>query len=412
VFVSSSLSGCGGSESPNNSGDDASGDANEGADGSKDGAGDTGHVTPAPDASEASTPGEGGQEGTDGGSDASPEASAETDASEAGTMADAAGDSQPADTGSGEKDSATEAGPSDGATGSSDGTADSTLGANDSGGPDSTVADSGGTGSGTDAEAGATASEGGAGSEAGLVEAGIEAGPSCPIALPSAADFYTTLAAERCTNIGSCCTLSYPSGTVFNNSACLSVYADAPGWLSAEIPSNFLGSGRITYNTANACSCLQQNVSLACGTLSGTSPDAGFVALEYVCNEALQGNSPPGGQCASSFECAPGEYCSVELAADPADSSQLGLCSSQLLAQGASCTADTQCSYLALGQPSLYCDTTTTNECQPRAAAGSPCSADDQCISGLCDGTSCLIGQAVASSFICSYLSTTADGGE
>jgi hypothetical protein len=358
VLLSSSLAGCGGSETPGSSPEDAATEGgSSGASGSSSG---------------SSGSSSGSSSGTSSGSSSGTTSSGSSGSSSGSSSGTSSGSSS----GAGAEDASSDAG------------IDSTIGVNDAG------------------------SDATSGEEAGSAEAGEAGGggTSCAVTLPTEANFYSALAAERCTSIGSCCTPTYGTGTVYNDTACLGIYANPSGWLGVLTATNYIGGGRVAYNTSNACACLVENQSLACGTIQGTAPDAGLIPLVYLCNEAIEGTSGIGGACASSYECAPGEYCSVELAADPASSSSLGTCAT-LIAQGGACTADTQCSYLALGQPSLYCDTVTTNECQPRVAAGQVCSDDNDCISGLCSGNSCLIGQAVSSSFICSYLAEAADAG-
>jgi hypothetical protein len=261
-----------------------------------------------------------------------------------------------------------------------------------------------------DAEAGGGVTggpEAGGGPEGGSADAPSEAAPSCTVTVPSVANFYTTLVADHCSTVASCCAPSYTGTTIFNNAQCLSIFSNFPGFLGVLQAAAYINGGRMQYNTTAACSCLEDNLALACGTIPATSADAGLVPLQYLCNGVFQGTAGIGDACASSYECAQGEYCSVELASDPTDDAGLGACAA-LLTQGETCTSNTQCSYAGLGQPSLYCDTANTGECQPRLAAGVTCTTDDQCVSTLCAG-SCLSGEAVSSSFLCGYLSE--DGG-
>ena len=131
--------------------------------------------------------------------------------------------------------------------------------------------------------------------------------------------------------------------------------------------------------------------------------------LVNTCLAAIQGTSTSGEACASSWECAPGLYCSEDLSADPADADALGTCL-PIISIGGTCsaagrnadTANYQCSYVdETGSPTAYCNT-GNSQCTATLGVGQSCPAGSlQCASSLCEGT-CVSGLDLASSATCS----------
>lgn len=242
-----------------------------------------------------------------------------------------------------------------------------------------------------------------------------DAGPFCSVSVPEAGGFLSAYAAAVCQSLATCCNV----GSSFNTASCLSVY-DVPGsgsYLGVMYPLRFLDGGRVAYDPASACNCLEAIATINCGTVTAEALDS----LEQTCFGAVHGTVPaenltdagdagdggaPG--CASSYECVPGAYCSVELTSDPVDGG-LGTCR-QLVPDGGTCTDNFQCSYLANGNPSLYCST-DSGICAPRLEAGAPCAVNPTCSSNICDESICASGLVFASSEICAYL-TVVDAGD
>jgi hypothetical protein len=248
-------------------------------------------------------------------------------------------------------------------------------------------------------------------------EASVDSG-ACPIAIPAAQDFVTTVGTLFCKSFASCCNI----GSNFNDPLCLSFYADPAGGglLGIGNIQSYIDGGRITYDTGAACECLETIATLNCGLVTEDTESL----LRTSCYEALHGTSPTvtneddagdaaadtGGQsgdaetgaCAASYECSSG-FCSVTLPSDMTDAS-LGTCR-PLLPDGGPCTSQAQCGYLGGG--SLYC--AQNSACAPKTPTGQSCSASVQCVSGQCgstqQGLSCTGGFVFSSGPACALFS-------
>ncbi len=228
----------------------------------------------------------------------------------------------------------------------------------------------------------------------------------CSVVVPDAGDFFQAYAAALCTGLANCCNV----GSSFNMPECLSALG-APGsgsFLGIGFPSRYLEGGRVSYDPISACKCLEQASSFNCGLIPAQTLDS----IQQSCLGAIQGTSSismgeagTSTACASSYECAPGAFCTTEYPGDP--DANIGTCQA-LVADGGTCTSDNQCSYLGNGQPSLYCGPSST--CIPRLSAGTTCSGNGACASNVCVSPSCASGLVFASSGTCAFL-TKADGG-
>jgi hypothetical protein len=151
------------------------------------------------------------------------------------------------------------------------------------------------------------------------------------------------------------------------------------GW-EGTLPrdTNVYSRGHITVNQAKAANCISAIDSFPCGMQTPAQWGGITSACELVIQGTIPSNSPG---CISSFECVPGNYCDPTVAG--------GLCT-PLATQGQACNtkiadtnllpplADEMCSYLASGQPPLFCDLISNGPdaatCQPLLANGASCS--------------------------------------
>jgi hypothetical protein len=208
-------------------------------------------------------------------------------------------------------------------------------------------------------------------------------GGTCSVAVPAASDYLAALSNLVCGNLKSCCGTS----AQFDMANCLTVYRNTSfgGWLGVGRAIPFLDGGRISYDTSASCQCLAETAVVGCGLITEQT----FGDIQHTCFAAVSGTSgvsdggdAAAGRCASSYECAGGEYCTVNTASDPADAASLGSCV-RLSGDGGSCASDDQCSYLGNGPPNLYCST-TSHTCVPRLADGVTCNLSSNCISNIC----------------------------
>jgi hypothetical protein len=158
------------------------------------------------------------------------------------------------------------------------------------------------------------------------------------------------------------------------------------GW-EANLPYNqdALARGNIAINQSKASACLAaiNTTNIPCGTQTA----AGYATVTAACEGVLQGlipNGQPG--CISSFECAPGAYCSATTGAD--GGVVQGTCTA-LSGQGGPCFTvintpynpipDEMCSYLGSSSNGLYCDLLDAPDsgkfetCQPILSNGATC---------------------------------------
>jgi len=220
------------------------------------------------------------------------------------------------------------------------------------------------------------------------VEAGFDAA-SCTVPVPAAAsDFLAAIDGIQCQALETCC--GEDAGQ-FDVPTCTTDFNAVGGWLGMGTPSTFLGGGRMAYNQQAACECLEQIQAVPCITVASSY----LAPMEGACLSAIQGTSTSGEACASSWECAPGLYCSVDLTADPADAAALGTCV-PIISIGSNCavtgrnsnTRDYPCNYVDdNGSPTAYCDT-GSNLCTATVGLGQSCPQGSlQCATSLCEST-------------------------
>ena len=218
-------------------------------------------------------------------------------------------------------------------------------------------------------------------------------GSACGVAVPSADGFLGAVAQAACGTLARCCDL----GASFNMPLCLSLFDTPPSILGVGNATPFIDGGRLSYQPAASCGCLEAISNLGCGFISSD----GLSALRDACFGALEGtvpiaNADGGSACASSFECEPGSFCTVEYPGDLADAA-LGTCQ-PLVGDGGACTTDNQCDYLTNGHPASYCG--ADNTCIPQKDAGELCTKSSACQSNFCSGT-CAGGIVFASAATC-----------
>jgi hypothetical protein len=230
------------------------------------------------------------------------------------------------------------------------------------------------------------------------------------------------VATAYCSVVNSCC--AYGTGQFNETSSsspygCLYEYEYQPygGFMYVAQAEPFFSGGRMAYNEGAACNCLAGIASFFTNNECGSVDSATWNSIQGQCLAAEQGTAQVGEPCASSFECATGSFCTVELAAEPSSSSSLGTCG-PILALGDPCTADWQCSPIQGEAPTAYCG--STNVCAAALGNGAVCANYDQtsCSSYLCSTSTlnpstpeCLTTQTVVGAAICSYFMNPDAGG-
>jgi hypothetical protein len=184
-----------------------------------------------------------------------------------------------------------------------------------------------------------------------------------------------------CQSVQACCGLT---NAQFNQALCFSTYSNPAygGWMNIGFVEPYFNGGGIAYSQTSACACLEGNATISCGLVNASTWDS----LTSDCLGAVQGIQAIGDPCASSYECAPGGYCTVDDPSDPTEAG-LGTCLA-LLSLGDACTSNQQCGYVGSGSPIAYCDTVTTNSCVITHSPGSSCTGGPTCSTDLCEYSS------------------------
>lgn len=195
-----------------------------------------------------------------------------------------------------------------------------------------------------------------------------ESGPDAPLDSGDASDapnygplelaFAQNLAQAYCQNQLSCC----PGGVSQYNLQACEAYIAGYGW-EANLPSNYgiFNGGFVALDSTKAANCVAAIQALPCAPQTPAQWGAVTSACDLVLYGTLMPNEAPG--CVSSFECAPGNYCSA------ATDGGRGACV-PLHTAGQSCDVgadggllntentvpDYMCSYLGTSNTGLYCD--------------------------------------------------------
>lgn len=205
---------------------------------------------------------------------------------------------------------------------------------------------------------------------------GGDGGADASDATPPGLVFANDEAVALCNAYFGCCPGGVDGG--YDISRCV-INLRAYGW-EGTLPSDetVYGRGHITFNPTQGSGCIAAINSFPC-----TQTGSQWAVITQACEGIFQGTiAVNAGGCVSSFECAPSSYC------DPTVDG--GLCR-PLAKQGEPCNTviasstttapvpDQMCSYLASGQPPLFCDlidnpdAATYATCQPVLAAGASC---------------------------------------
>jgi hypothetical protein len=231
---------------------------------------------------------------------------------------------------------------------------------------------------GDDAQDSSTVVESGPGVDSGVVDSGksVDSGNAdASDAEPPGLVFAKAEATAYCTALLNCCPGGLDSGAYPGFGTCVGV-ATVHGW-EQTLPSDtsVYSRGNITVDTTKATQCLAQLNSFPCGTQTG----AQWALITQACELVIQGTIPANQTgCISSWECAPGNYCDTTVTG--------GKCT-PLATKGQRCNTvinsndnplpDQMCSYLASGQPALFCDLINNAPdaatCQPLLTAGANC---------------------------------------
>jgi hypothetical protein len=227
---------------------------------------------------------------------------------------------------------------------------------------------------------------------------------------PTLVDFPHAVDEAFCTRLMQCCIMStdIASPAQWNQDGeggCAPLFDQFGGAFGIGKYDVALDSGLVGYDASAANSCLLDWLSFQCGTVSA----AGFAQARLTCFGAMSGTlGVDAGPCVNSLECHTGEYCRLGDAGT-------GTCAA-LSGPGQPCsdtTSSTDCDYLGLGSPPLYCapgDAGPT--CQNTLPADAGCGQNAQCQSGVCLGPRCVDTQVFSSSPTCrSFAIKDAGGG-
>ena len=211
-------------------------------------------------------------------------------------------------------------------------------------------------------------------------------------------------------------------------------------YLGVGLPTRYLDGGRMGYDPAAACQCLQDLATVNCGLLTSQTLDA--LRTSSRGRRARDGAHPgsserrwrPGQRRGRRGRRRPDRRrgrrqrsrmrvllrvrgrraLHRRYSGTPAADAGLGTCK-PLVGDGGVCQTTDQCSYLGNGTPSLYC---TANTCVPRLAAGVACSATSECQSNLCvpgsgNALTCASGQNFSNAATCAFFAVqdAGDGG-
>jgi hypothetical protein len=221
-------------------------------------------------------------------------------------------------------------------------------------------------------------------------------GDSSTSASLTAESFPGLVAAALCTTTANCCGTSGDAAT-FNWQGCFN--SKLPnGFGGSAIGSNLLDGGHVTFNAAQAQTCLDTISAVDCAANELTSAEA--VQLYQSCFAAYAGTLPAGSACAATIECAPGNYC-MPVDGGAGDAGAIGSCQA-LAGAGGACgflgnatQGQSACSYRGSGSNGLFCQNisgdagiTQLNSsewtCQPQWPNGSECYANQDCTSFIC----------------------------
>jgi hypothetical protein len=199
--------------------------------------------------------------------------------------------------------------------------------------------------------------------------------------------FAQNEATALCTAYANCCKVQDP-GVSFYIPQCVANLLTS-GW-EGSLPAltSVYSRGHVTVDQTKAAACIAAINNFQCPTQTA----AGWSTITQACALVLTGTIPanqPG--CVQSFECATNTYC------DPTVDG--GLCR-PLATQGQPCNTainstiapvpDQMCSYLASGQPALFCDLIDNGPdaatCQPVLANGATCT---NAVTGYYDDQAC-----------------------
>jgi hypothetical protein len=203
------------------------------------------------------------------------------------------------------------------------------------------------------------------------------------IDVPALVDFPHTVNVAYCTRVQECCLVPSDQWNQNGPGGCVTDFDSNGGAYRIGAYSAALDSGTITYDPSAASRCLQEWLSLNCGTISASS----LIRVRNDCYAAMKGTIPnDAGPCINSLQCQVG-YCKIAADAGTGTCQALG-------GSGQPCSdkqQSTDCSYLGLGTPTLYCaagDGGAT--CQSTLPSGGSCTFSAQCQSGDCKYPSCV----------------------
>jgi hypothetical protein len=190
-------------------------------------------------------------------------------------------------------------------------------------------------------------------------------------AFPHAADL------AYCQRLESCCLLD---GGSFGAASC-ATDLDQSGGAFGNIGIANVHSGHITFDPAQAKSCVSGISGIDCATLTATLT----LTLTGECAGAMIGTVSAGGPCSSAFDCKTGLYCAQ-------GAGDAGAQCAALKTLGETCSDlvfSTDCSYLGNGTPALFCqqnaDGGLFGTCQPSFSNGVDCQEYEECATLICD---------------------------
>jgi hypothetical protein len=225
--------------------------------------------------------------------------------------------------------------------------------------------------------------------------------------------FPGMVAAALCNRFENCCPAP-EAGKIFDTNGCIQRFINN-GYSGSLTGQSLIDGGHVTFNLAQAQSCLSQIAAIDCSANLRTS--AQEEAILAACYGALSGTLAAGAPCTDPIECAPGQFC------DPKDAGDGSVCA-PLRTAGESCAdfgstnyagSDTACSYRGSGSTGLTCKNGDFNTygtlplsqwvCATEQPLDGGCFVNVDCNSKLCDPLSakCAPSETFIYPFACTF---------
>lgn len=201
--------------------------------------------------------------------------------------------------------------------------------------------------------------------------------------VPTIDSFRSQVADAICDLYAGCCSaLDAGAAGKFSKSLCRNNFLQYGFEYSLTgLPTSPVNAANYNFDPTKGQECIGRIQQLKCGSNSA----ADYKAATQACFAAVSGKAAVGATCATTIDCAAGNYCD-----------QTTKKCAALKAEGATCdptgqnAANDECSYRSSG---VACDT-NNKKCVPSIATGQSCAGSSaysaSCQSGLCDPTTLL----------------------